>query len=361
MKWKAVLICILAAAVSFNGCSKKKPPKSTGAEGSKAPAVLADTASKAKSSDIFDEFYDEGKGAKTGKSKAGKTAGKANLHPSTAEAAPAAGTFDKNGRYVVQVSTVRSEAFAQKLVGQLNDKGYPAYSATVDNPTPNLSGTFYRVRIGPFGTVSDARAFGQNTLTGEGYEYWVDNKSNDNTGIQGEGLGSGAPSTYGTTSSSPASSSGGSSWGSSTTPSSTTSSSTSGWGSTSGGTSSTGAPAASSSPAGSSSLTTEPSTGSTSSSSTYAPATSAPSTVPASASSPAATTAPQPETPAAAPAASTAPATAPAPAAAQPAAAVPAPAAATPATAPASETTPPADGTKPKAKGDDWGGDDWGK
>jgi hypothetical protein len=71
---------------------------------------------------------------------------------------------------------------------------YPAYTAAVQNPTPSLSGTYYRVRIGGFAGFAAAKAFAEKSLVTNGYQYWVDRKSNDNVGMEGNGLGSSAPS-----------------------------------------------------------------------------------------------------------------------------------------------------------------------
>ncbi|MDR0304528.1 MAG: SPOR domain-containing protein [Chitinispirillales bacterium] len=103
--------------------------------------------------------------------------------------------FSANGRYVVQISTVASSELAKSIVKKLEKNGYPAYVAKVENPTTALIGIYYRVRVGGFDRVSDAKYFGENILRPLGYDYWVDNKSNDNLGISGTGLGAYSPST----------------------------------------------------------------------------------------------------------------------------------------------------------------------
>lgn len=90
--------------------------------------------------------------------------------------------FSDRGRYVVQVSVFKSRRQAARLMEKLAENGFPAYVAEVENPTPELPGTYHRVRIGRFRTVSDAKAFGENTLASMGYGFWVDNKANDNVG-----------------------------------------------------------------------------------------------------------------------------------------------------------------------------------
>ena len=92
------------------------------------------------------------------------------------------GEFSENGRYVVQVAVSRSEHFANKIAQKLKDEGYPSYTVSVDDPTPDLAGTYQRVRIGNFKGKSVAENFARTVLEPMGYEWWVDNKSNDNSG-----------------------------------------------------------------------------------------------------------------------------------------------------------------------------------
>jgi hypothetical protein len=101
--------------------------------------------------------------------------------------------FSDRGRYVVQVSVFKSRRQAAQLMEKLAENGFPAYVAEVESPTPDLPGTYHRVRVGKFKTISDAKAFGDNTLATMGYGYWVDNKSNDNVGA---GVDYGSGSTY---------------------------------------------------------------------------------------------------------------------------------------------------------------------
>jgi hypothetical protein len=98
-------------------------------------------------------------------------------------------TFTPSGRYVVQVSTVASPDLANNIARRFEGMGYPAYVARVENPTPALIGTFFRVRIGGFNRLSEANNFGESVLRPLGYDFWVDNRSNDNVGMGGGGLG----------------------------------------------------------------------------------------------------------------------------------------------------------------------------
>ena len=98
-------------------------------------------------------------------------------------------SFSDDGRYVVQVKVFASRRAAERLANQLADEGYPSYVAEVADPTPDLSGTFYRVRIGNFGGVSLAEEFGEKVVLAMGHQYWVDNKSNDSRGSEASGGG----------------------------------------------------------------------------------------------------------------------------------------------------------------------------
>jgi hypothetical protein len=94
--------------------------------------------------------------------------------------------FSDRGSFVVQVSVFKNKRQAASLVEKLANEGYPAYVAEVESPTPDMSGTYHRVRIGRFQRIADARAFGENTLKAQGYSFWVDNKKNDLVGGSGE-------------------------------------------------------------------------------------------------------------------------------------------------------------------------------
>lgn len=172
------LITILAIfLLVLSGCGKKKKEEKVVEE---TPAVeqVEDT------SDIFDEFYED---EETGTEEAIKDDFSSSSEPE----------FSSDGRYVVQVSCVLSKELAEDVVKQLENKGYPAYIAEVENPTTELLGVYHRIRIGGFTGISKAKDFGESFLQRDGYEYWVDNKSNDNVGIGGYGLGeSSESSTY---------------------------------------------------------------------------------------------------------------------------------------------------------------------
>ncbi len=104
------------------------------------------------------------------------------IAPTPSKSSNSEGNFDPKGRFVVQVGVFRSKVQAKHLKEKLSAAGYPAYTAEVESPTPELSGTYHRVRVGRFATLEAAHDFGKNTLKAQGYEYWVDKKSNDHVG-----------------------------------------------------------------------------------------------------------------------------------------------------------------------------------
>jgi len=125
---------------------------------------------------LFDEFFD----GSSSKSQASKQIEKKSIKHDI--------TFSPNGRFVVQVSTIASSTLADEIAKKLEKKGFPAYVVSVENPTTQLIGTYYRVRIGGFDSSADAKYFGENMLRPLGYDFWVDTRSNDR-------VGAGAPAT----------------------------------------------------------------------------------------------------------------------------------------------------------------------
>jgi len=176
MLLRTLMSLLLIFCILFCGCGKKK--KADEAIDQEIESVTTE-----ESDDIFDEFYDE--------------EGEKKEEPDNFTTPSSTPQFDPNGRYVVQVSCVLSKALAQDVVAKLENKGYPAYIAEVDNPTPDLIGTYQRIRIGGFNGISTAKDFAVDYLTPEGYDYWVDNRSNDNVGMGGyEGLGQSSGGDY---------------------------------------------------------------------------------------------------------------------------------------------------------------------
>ncbi len=190
-------VCVFTASMicfAVFGCGKKQkaaPPL-------KVPQVSKPAMPVSDTTDIFKEFYSEDTASKKAKNVKPKKGAKQETFSTASQQEPAsssAADFSQNGKYTVQISCVRSESFAGKLAEKMKAKGYPAYVSEVSNPTPALSGSFYRVRIGGFAGFAAAKAFGEKVLKPAGNDYWVDKKSNDKVGMEGYGLGSSSAGT----------------------------------------------------------------------------------------------------------------------------------------------------------------------
>jgi hypothetical protein len=198
-----IKLCLaIGCMFALFGCVKKQDKQAQQSAAGLPELKQETSAVKKDSGDVFNEFYDES-GSKSAKKELAK--GKAQKGKTTFdEMGEGNYTFAPDGRFVVQISCVISRGLADRLVKKMEEKNFPAYVAEVVNPTPDLQGTYYRVRIGGFNGVSAARAFAEKALVPEGYQYWVDNRSNDAVGMSGSGLGETAPSSYSSPASSPA-------------------------------------------------------------------------------------------------------------------------------------------------------------
>ena len=205
---KLLVIGVTASALMIVGCAKKENSSVSNlskTSGNEATSQ-ANSSKSAQSDDIFNEFYkDENTGSQKEKLNAKETFTPSGASSSSSSSESYSAGFSATGRYVLQISTVLSESFANKLKNKLENAGYPAYVAEVQNPTPSLSGTYYRVRIGAFSSISAAKEFGENVLKSLGYDYWIDNKANDLVGINGGSFGN-SGSSYSSDSYSPSTS-----------------------------------------------------------------------------------------------------------------------------------------------------------
>ncbi len=204
---KLLVIGVTVTALFITGCAKKQKSSADLAT-QKSTSTQPGSSNATNSDDIFNEFYkdENGSSEKVNSKETFTPSGKASESNTNYGGKT---EFNENGRYVLQVSTVRSHSFAEKIKNKLENAGFPAYVAEVENPTPALSGTYYRIRIGAFSTISAAREFGENTLKSLGYDYWIDNKSNDLVGIDGSALGNSGSSYSSDSYSAPAPSYGG--------------------------------------------------------------------------------------------------------------------------------------------------------
>lgn len=169
---------IMALVFLISGCGKKEVEK----ELPTPPQVQVD------SDALFDEFFDETPDT-VGAGIDSVVVKEMNKDMPTCGGDDMDALFSSDGRYVIQISCVASKELAEDVARKFEEKGYPTYLAEVKNPTPYLLGLYYRIRIGAFASSGDATYFGENCLLPDGYDYWVDNRSNDHVGIGDYGLG----------------------------------------------------------------------------------------------------------------------------------------------------------------------------
>jgi hypothetical protein len=198
MTFRTLLVAMAVCGLVFYGCAKKPKQIQQAVPALPEPAAAA-AAPESDTGEVFNEYYKDSKNKKVGRTFSMNAEGSAESYTPS---------FSDNGRYVVQIGAGPSSSGAEELANAFRGKGYPAYVAEVQNPTPELSGTYYRIRIGGFDMLADAKAFGENILAPANYDYWVDLKSNDGVGT-GSGAGAAADyssgsSTYSTPSYTPA-------------------------------------------------------------------------------------------------------------------------------------------------------------
>lgn len=88
---------------------------------------------------------------------------------------------DLSGSTVIQIGTYAESMLqvAEKEKAKYIAQGYNAYLVPVLNPTPQLKGKYYRLRIGPFKTVQEATRFTNSQLSQPTIKPWIDTKEND--------------------------------------------------------------------------------------------------------------------------------------------------------------------------------------
>jgi cell division septation protein DedD len=90
--------------------------------------------------------------------------------------------WSTEGKYVIQVQTFSQLANAEKVAEELVKRGINAYVAKVKDPA-EFNGVKYRVRVGNFGTIPEAKSYAARVLNPIGRKgWWVDFRRNDNVG-----------------------------------------------------------------------------------------------------------------------------------------------------------------------------------
>ena len=96
-----------------------------------------------------------------------------------AEASSGAPVPNETGEWVLQVNVHKSEAEAKAQISKLGKAGIPAYSVPVPTGDANLSGNYWRVRVGRFDSRAAAQTYGKSILEPKGLKFWIDRKSNE--------------------------------------------------------------------------------------------------------------------------------------------------------------------------------------
>lgn len=197
-----LLLATLALPALFSGCKKSEPEKAEPLPDT--ASVLPEPPELEPIEDAFPdaELPDEGaeptavpatppKSAKSAPAdKSAKTAKPAPSKPSASASAtapkPASPTqgIVKTGAYTLQVGIYNSEKLAKKKADALIAQGLPAYVTHVQDPKPEMPGTYYRVRVGSFASSQAARDYGTTNLTPAGIDFWADLKGRDTQPVQ---------------------------------------------------------------------------------------------------------------------------------------------------------------------------------
>jgi hypothetical protein len=179
MSWQTLFASVLALTLLLvgTGCNKKADAAKKAAEADTA-VVLPDPPELDSLENLDDAFAEDDFAAEAEATPKAKAATPKGTKAPTAPASPDKG-LAKNGAYTLQVGIFNNQKAAQKRVDALIAQGFPAYSAHVRDPKPNMPGDYFRVRIGSFATSAAAREYGATNLAPAGIEFWADLKGRD--------------------------------------------------------------------------------------------------------------------------------------------------------------------------------------
>jgi hypothetical protein len=182
LKWIPFLLA--ATLVLFSGCKKSEPVKTEPMVDTSA--VLPEPPELDPIEDAFPQgepaVSPDNASAKPATKPVKKTTKTTEIKGATIPGTAAAG-LSKTGAYTLQIGIYNTESLARKRAEALKTKGFPAYVARVENPTADMIGTYYRVRLGSFATTAAARAYGEENLTPAGIAFWADLKSRDSRSV----------------------------------------------------------------------------------------------------------------------------------------------------------------------------------
>lgn len=142
----------------------RAPTETAAAQPDAAAGPATPAASKAKEDDAAREADDKPaiERQKAAVAVQGKPAGPRQTKPAPPVEAPIAPKV----KYVIQIKAFRNEQEATAFAKSLQDKGHPVVLTTIDVPG---KGQFWRVRLGPFDTLDDARAAQRKFEAAEGH------------------------------------------------------------------------------------------------------------------------------------------------------------------------------------------------
>ena len=177
-------LCSAIFAAALIGCDSEDDviPEITPAKKVEAPKASADSTPKADSMPELKPIQSLSANSST-PAETFKTSESGAVEPGT------------EGSVTIQVSIQPSKRSANAVLKKLDEKDIKGYLAQVENPG-ELEGTYYRIRVGYFKKLEDAKAFGKNKLEPLGFAWWIDNKANDTVGTPETSETSG---TYGNT------------------------------------------------------------------------------------------------------------------------------------------------------------------
>ena len=124
----------------------KTPPPKTLAPRTPAPPAPTPDARAAQLAEIARSVAEEKRAAEAAKAK------------------PAMPKVDPSGNYTVQIGSFQDQKQANSLAGSLKAKGYPAFVKPMATPNNKF---WYRVRVGTFRNVEDAKAYGDSLKAAE--------------------------------------------------------------------------------------------------------------------------------------------------------------------------------------------------
>jgi cell division septation protein DedD len=144
---------------------KAEVAKADGAPGDGEEGRAADKPATTKAKGAIDSPNKRAKkGAKATDAESDKGAEK--TAEKVAEVQPPRAGRPAAGKYMVQIKAFRNESEAQAFADELRGKGYTVSLSTVEVPD---KGQFFRVRLGPFGTLDAARTAQKRLESAEGH------------------------------------------------------------------------------------------------------------------------------------------------------------------------------------------------